>query len=137
RALLQLRMHGMDVLPVPMEADGMAVDALAAACAGGRVPRLLYTIPNFQNPSGATLGLEKRRALVELAQRYGILILEDDPYGALRFDGAPLPGLFELGGPDRVIFTSSFSKTVAPGLRVGFLVAPPHVAGRLVEAASR
>ena len=137
RALLQLRMHGMDVLPVPMEADGMDVDVLAAACAEGRVPRLLYTIPNFQNPSGATLGLEKRTALIELAERYGILILEDDPYGALRFEGEPLPGLFELGGPERVIFTSSFSKTVAPGLRVGFLVAPEHVADRLVAAASR
>jgi DNA-binding transcriptional MocR family regulator len=137
RALLQLTIHGLDVLPVPMEADGMAVDVLAAACAEGRVPRLVYTIPNFQNPSGATMGLEKRRALVELAERHGILILEDDPYGALRFEGEPLPGLFELGGPERVIFTSSFSKTVAPGLRVGFLVAPEHLADRLAKAASR
>jgi DNA-binding transcriptional MocR family regulator len=137
RALLQLRRHGIEVLPVPMEADGMAVDVLEAACAAGRVPRLVYTIPNFQNPSGATLGLEKRRALVELAERHDILILEDDPYGALRFEGEPLPGLFELGGPDRVIFTSSFSKTVAPGLRVGFLVASARVAERLAAAASR
>jgi DNA-binding transcriptional MocR family regulator len=137
RALLQLRLHGMEALPVPMEADGMAVDALEAACAAGRAPRLLYTIPNFQNPSGATLGLEKRRALVELAERYEFLILEDDPYGALRFEGEALPGLFELAGPERVIFTSSFSKTVAPGLRVGFLVAPDPVAGRLAAAASR
>src|SRR5207244_4233151 len=78
RALLQLRMHRMDVLPVPVEADGMAVDVLADACAEGRIPRLVYTIPNFQNPSGATLGLEKRQALIELAERYGFLILEDD-----------------------------------------------------------
>jgi DNA-binding transcriptional MocR family regulator len=137
RALLQLRLHGMEVLPVPMEADGLSVDALEEACALGRVPRLLYTIPNFQNPSGATLGAQKRAALVALAERYGFWILEDDPYGLLRFEGEALPGLLELAGPERVIFTSSFSKTVAPGLRVGYLVMPPDIAARVVAEASR
>ena len=75
RALLQLNLHGMDVLPVPVEDDGLDVDALAASCAAGRVPRLIYTIPNFQNPSGATISLEKRRALVEVCERHDILIL--------------------------------------------------------------
>jgi 2-aminoadipate transaminase len=137
RALLQVREHRLEVLPVPMEADGMDVDALAAACGAGRVPRLLYTIPNFQNPAGATLSLEKRRALAALAERHGFTILEDDPYGRLRFEGEHLPGLFELAGPERVIFTSSFSKTVAPGLRIGYLVAPPELAAGLAAIASR
>jgi DNA-binding transcriptional MocR family regulator len=137
RALLQLRLHGMEILPLPVGDDGMDVDALRSACEAGRVPRLLYTIPNFQNPSGATLSADKRRALVEVCDEHGVLVLEDDPYGKLRFEGEALPGLYELAAPGRVIFTSSFSKTIAPGLRVGYLVAPPEVAGRLAAAASR
>ena len=137
RALLQLRLHGVEVLPIPVEDDGMDVAALEQACAQGRVPRLLYTIPNFQNPSGATLSAAKRAALAEVCDRFGILVLEDDPYGKLRFEGEALPGLFEAEGLDRVIFTSSFSKTVAPGLRVGYLVAPPDLSARLAAAASR
>ena len=137
RALLQLRLHGMEILPLEVEDDGMDVEALRAACAAGRVPKLLYTIPNFQNPSGATMAAGKRRALVDVCDEHGVLILEDDPYGRLRFEGEPLPGLAELAQPGRVIFTSSFSKTVAPGLRVGYMVSPPDVAGRLAAAASR
>lgn len=137
RALLQLRLHDMQVLPIAVDDDGMDVEALAAACAAGRVPRLLYTIPNFQNPSGATLSAEKRRRMLEIADEHDILILEDDPYGKLRFEGEHLPGLFEQAAPGRVIFTSSFSKTVSPGLRVGYLVAPPEIAATLAGAASR
>jgi 2-aminoadipate transaminase len=137
RALLQLRLHGMEILPVPVEDDGIDVEALRSACAAGRVPRLLYTIPNFQNPSGATMSADKRRALVTLCEEHGVLLLEDDPYGKLRFEGEALPGLAELAEPGRAIFTSSFSKTVAPGLRVGYMVSPPDVAGRLAAAASR
>ena len=137
RALLQLRLHGMDVLPLEVEDDGMDVEALAEACAAGRVPRLLYTIPNFQNPSGATLSEAKRRRLIEIAEQHDILVLEDDPYGRLRFEGQSLPGLFELAPAGRVIFTSSFSKTVAPGLRVGYLISPADVAAKLAAAASQ
>lgn len=137
RALLQLEGHGMRVLPLPVAEDGLDVDMLAAACARGDVPKLLYTIPNFQNPSGATLGEAKRVALLELADRYDIRILEDDPYGRLRFEGAALEGLFERSGPERTMFTSSFSKTVAPGLRVGYIVAPRDVADRLAAIANR
>jgi 2-aminoadipate transaminase len=137
RALLQLRLHGMDVLPIPVGADGMDVDVLAEACAAGRVPRLLYTIPNFQNPSGATLSAERRARLIEVCERHDILILEDDPYGRLRFEGEPIPGLAATAPAGRVIFTSSFSKTVAPGLRVGYLVSPPAIARDLAAAASR
>lgn len=137
RALLQLRLHGMDVLPIPVDDDGMDVAALGKACAAGRVPKLIYTIPNFQNPSGATLSAQRRRELVEVCERHDILILEDDPYGRLRFEGEPIPGLATIAPPGRVIFTSSFSKTVAPGLRVGYLVSPADLAGRLAAAASR
>ena len=137
RALLQATLHGVDVLPVPVGDDGLDVDVLAAACAAGRVPKVLYTIPNFQNPSGATISLEKRQALVTLAEQYNFLILEDDPYGLLRFEGEHLPSIESLGGTERVIFTSSFSKTVAPGLRVGYIVAPAAIASGLVAAASR
>ena len=137
RALLQAKLHWVDVLPVPVEDDGLDVDVLADACAAGRIPKLLYMIPNFQNPSGATISLEKRRAVVELAERYNFLILEDDPYGLLRFEGEHLPSIESLGGTDRVIFTSSYSKTVAPGLRVGYLVAPAGIAAGLVAVASR
>ncbi len=137
RALLQLRLHDMAILPIPVDDDGMVVDALAEACAAGRIPKLVYTIPNFQNPSGATLSAERRRVLVEVCDRYDILILEDDPYGKLRFEGDPIPGIAEIAAPGRVIFTSSFSKTVAPGLRVGYLVSPPAMAATLAAAASR
>ena len=137
RALLQATLHGVEILSVPVGDDGLEVEELAAACASGRVPKLVYTIPNFQNPSGATLSLEKRKALVALAEHYDFLILEDDPYGLLRFEGAHLPSIESLGGNERVIFTSSFSKTVAPGLRVGYIVAPSAIAAGLVAAASR
>jgi 2-aminoadipate transaminase len=137
RALLQLRLHGMQVLPVGVQTDGLDIDALAAACAAGRVPKLLYTIPNFQNPSGATLSADKRTALLELVDRYGFWVLEDDPYGKLRFEGDAITGLFAAHQGDKVMFTSSFSKTVAPGLRVGYIVAPKDVAATLAAAASR
>ncbi len=137
RALLQARRHGMEILAIPMEADGMDVDALAAACAAGRVPRLVYTIPNFHNPAGTTISLEKRRALVALAEQHGFWILEDDPYGRLRFEGEALPAIYGIGGPERVMFSSSFSKTLAPGLRVGYLIAPPDLIASLTTRANQ
>jgi 2-aminoadipate transaminase len=137
RALLQAKLHGIEVLPIPVEPDGLSTDALAAACAAGQVPKMVYVIPNFQNPSGATISLAKRHALVALANQYGFWILEDDPYGRLRFEGEHLPSLYSLGGPKRVIFTSSFSKTLAPGLRVGYIVAPKAIVSQLVATANR
>lgn len=137
RALLQLGLHGMEILPLTVEEDGLDVDALASACAAGRVPKMLYTIPNFQNPSGATLGEEKRAALVGLADRYGIMLVEDDPYGRLRFEGESLASLFSRTGAERTLFTSSFSKTVAPGLRVGYMVTTREIADGLAAIANR
>jgi DNA-binding transcriptional MocR family regulator len=96
---------------------------LEGALAGGPKPAFLYTIPTFQNPSGRTLSLERRRRVVELAREHELLVVEDDPYGLVRFDGEPVPTLFSLD-PDRVVYTSSFSKTVAPGVRVGYFILP-------------
>src|SRR5438105_2352358 len=124
RPLRLLAARGADVTAVAMDEEGLELDALAAALANGPKPAFLYTIPTFQNPSGRTLSAERRQALVELARRHDLLILEDDPYGLVRFDGAPLPTLFELDGGERVVYSSSFSKTIAPGLRVGYFVLP-------------
>jgi 2-aminoadipate transaminase len=95
----------------------------------------LYTIPNFQNPSGRTLSMERRELLANRA-RDGLLVLEDDPYGLIRFEGEPLPTVFELARGENVAYSSSFSKTVAPGLRVGYLVLPAALAERVVAAAT-
>jgi DNA-binding transcriptional MocR family regulator len=95
----------------------------------------LYTIPTFQNPTGRTLPLERRERLAELAKG-GLLVLEDDPYGLVRFDGEALPTVFELAKGENVVYSSSFSKTVAPGLRVGYFVAPDGLADDVVAAAT-
>src|SRR5207253_1313819 len=88
----------------------------------------LYTIPTFQNPSGRTLSLERRLRIAELARERQLLVLEDDPYGLVRYDGEPLPSVFDLADGDQIAYCSSFSKTVAPGLRVGWFVLPPRLA---------
>ena len=126
RSILLLRRLGAEIVGVPVDGDGMVVEALEEALADG-VPALVYTIPNFQNPSGATLSEVRRRALCELAVRHGFTVLEDDPYGLLRWAGASLPSLFALA-PDHVVTMSSFTKTVAPGLRVGYAIAAPALA---------
>jgi 2-aminoadipate transaminase len=105
---------------------------------------LIYSLPTFQNPTGATLSLERRHHLIELAARYDVPIIEDDAYGQLRFDGDPLPSLLALAGPGssngsanyqgNVIYVSTFSKTLAPGLRLAWIVAPLEVIGKLVQA---
>jgi DNA-binding transcriptional MocR family regulator len=122
-----------DVVAVPQDERGLDVDALERVLGEGPAPAFLYTIPTFQNPSGRTLSLERRRRLVELVRDRDLLVLEDDPYGLVRFEGEPPPTLFELEGGRRVAYSSSFSKTVAPGVRVGYLVLPTELA-RAVEA---
>jgi 2-aminoadipate transaminase len=125
RTLLALRKLGAEIVPIALEADGIDVDALAAALADGLRPKLAHIIPNFQNPAGCTLSLEKRGPLLELARRYGFTIFEDDPYVELRFEGEQHPRMLELDeGGDAVVYASSFSKTVCPGIRVGYLVGP-------------
>jgi 2-aminoadipate transaminase len=125
-----------EMLEVPGDADGMDVEALAGLVAErGAAPKLIYTIPTFQNPSGTSLSLERRERLIELASVWGAVILEDDPYSLLRFEGEALPSLRELGeGRARVIGVHTFSKILAPGLRVGWVLAEPEVIGRMVDA---
>ena len=124
RPLKILRGLGAEIDAVPMDDEGLEPEAVEQALAAGPRPAFLYTIPTFQNPSGRTLSLERRRRLVDLARKHDLLIVEDDPYGLVRFDGEPVPTLFSLD-QDRVVYTSSFSKTVAPGVRVGYFILPP------------
>ena len=124
--------YGADVTHVPMDDDGMREDLLEEAyhrlAAEGRPPKILYTIPNFQNPAGVTMSRERRERLVEFAHRVGLLIIEDNPYGQIRFEGDPLPTLYELDdGAGWVVYLGTFSKILAPGVRVGWAVAPPQV----------
>jgi len=128
RPLKILARDGADVVPLAMDDEGLDLDALEAELAKGGPVSFLYTIPTFQNPSGRTIGTERRRRLVEIAAAHDLPILEDDPYGRVRYDGQPLPSIHELEGGERVTFTSSFSKTVAPGLRIGYFVVPQALA---------
>lgn len=119
-----------EYLTVASDEDGLLPGSLEAVLK--RSPKLVYVIPNFDNPRGTTMSLERRRNLIESADRYGVLIFEDDPYGQLRFEGEPLPSLFELA-PDRVVYSSTLSKTVAPGLRIAWLVAAPELLEQLTR----
>jgi 2-aminoadipate transaminase len=129
RTLTILGRLGADVEAVPMDDEGVDLDGLAAALDRGPRPAFVYTIPTFQNPSGRTLGLGRRRGLVALVRERGVTLLEDDPYRLVRFDGEPLTTMHELAGGEGVVHASSFSKTVAPGLRVGYAVLPPELVG--------
>jgi 2-aminoadipate transaminase len=129
RSLSILRKLGAEVEQVELADDGLDVDALAGSLRTGDV---VYTIPTFQNPSGRTLSLENRRRLLDLAAERGAFIFEDDPYGMLRFEGEPIPRLFELSG-GTTIFLSSFSKTVAPGIRTGYLILPEDLVSPIEE----
>jgi DNA-binding transcriptional MocR family regulator len=124
RTLLALRELGAELLAIPLQADGIDVEALAQALEAGARPKLAHIIPNFQNPAGYTLSEAKRRRLLELAGTYDFVIFEDDPYVELRFEGEHVPTMLSMDGADRVVYASSFSKTVCPGIRVGYLVGP-------------
>jgi 2-aminoadipate transaminase len=135
RTLLSLRGRGADVRMVELEPDGIDVAALERVLAAGLEPKLAHIIPNFKNPAGYTLSMEKRERLVELARGHGFTIFEDDPYVALRFEGEALPTMLSLDG-DNVVYASSFSKTVCPGIRVGYLVGPQELIGRIAKIAT-
>ncbi len=136
RTLLALRALGAEILAIPLEADGIDVDALEIALQEGARPKLAHIIPNFQNPAGCTLSLEKRRKLLALAAEHGFTIFEDDPYVELRFEGESLPTMLSMDEADRVVYASSFSKTVCPGIRVGYLVGPADVIGAIRKLAT-
>jgi 2-aminoadipate transaminase len=128
--------YGADLLEIPVDDDGMDVDELERLiAAAGRTPKAIYTIPTFQNPSGVTLSLPRRLRLLELARDWGAMVIDDDPYGLLRFEGEPLPTLRELGRGDPLVFSvRTFSKIVAPGLRVGWVDTVPELQPLLINA---
>ena len=132
-AIMAFRGFEAEVVAVALDEDGLRVDELDALLAGGLRPKLLYTIPEFQNPAGVTLLLERRHALVELARRYGFLIVEDVAYRELSFDGTALPSLWSLA-PDAVVQTGTTSKTFFPGVRLGWAVGPQEVVTQLTAA---
>jgi DNA-binding transcriptional MocR family regulator len=137
-ALGVFRAYQCEVVHVPMDEEGLVpqalTDAIAAVAAQGKTPKLIYTIPSFHNPAGVTQGPNRRTAILDVALRHGILILEDDPYGLLAFDGAP-PRAIRADDADGVVYLGSFSKTIASGLRVGWALAPHGVREKLVLAA--
>lgn len=135
RTLLGLKERGAEITAIPLEDDGIDVAALRTALEGGLRPAFAHIIPNYQNPGGCSLSLEKRKELVALAEQYDFLIFEDDPYRDIRFRGELLPAMYELA-PERVVFACSFSKTVAPGVRTGYLVGQPELIAKIVRRAT-
>ena len=135
--------YGAEYVTVPSDKNGMQTEALETTLRTG--PKLIYALPNFQNPTGVTMALERRRQLVGIADKYGVPIIEDDPYGQLRFEGTPLPTVYEsdfryqaetpnLDPKGNVIYLSTFSKILAPGIRLAWVIAPENVITKLVQA---
>jgi 2-aminoadipate transaminase len=136
RPLKILAREGAEIVALEMDEEGLDPDALAAELRRrSDRPSFLYTIPTFQNPSGRTLSPERRTRLVEVVREYGLAVLEDDPYGLVRFEGDAPASLLELEGGELVTYTSSFSKTVAPGVRTGYFVLPESEAAAFEERA--
>lgn len=123
-ALDVFKSYGANLVSVEMDEDGMKLDMLEEALQANPNTKLIYTIPTFQNPTGRTLSLERRKKLAQLAVEYDVLVLEDNPYGAVRFEGEALPAVRSFDETGHVIYTSTFSKILAPGLRLGWVVAP-------------
>jgi DNA-binding transcriptional MocR family regulator len=134
RTLLNLRERGARVHAVTVQPDGVDTDELRKLLESGVRPKLAHIIPNFHNPAGVTLSAAKRQALLDLAAEYDFTIFEDDPYIDIRFRGERLPTMLSLDGQDRVVRAGSFTKTVCPGVRVGYLVGP---AGLIADIAAR
>ena len=132
-ALMAFDRYEAVIEAIAMDEHGLSVDALEEALAGGLAPKLLYVIPEFQNPTGRTLPLERREALVELCRRYGVLVLEDVAYREISFDGSALPTLWSLG-PDVVVQAGTFSKIFCPGVRLGWAAGPSEVVAQLAAA---
>ncbi len=128
------RSCGYNTVGVPIEEDGMNVAALEETIKNTPNAKLLYIIPTFQNPAGITTSLEKRKAIYEVCKKYGLMILEDNPYGELRFAGTEIPTIKSFDTEGLVIYCSSFSKILSAGMRVGFVVAPEEVAAKMVVA---
>ena len=138
--LQQMRRFRADIRGVACDAEGMLPAVLEQviqqAISEGKPPKFIYTVPTFHNPQGWTMSLARRKAMVALAQQYDVPILEDDCYWDLRYDGGDVPSLHALDGTGRVIYVSSFSKVIAPGMRLGYMAAPPDLLARAVAAKS-
>ncbi len=126
------RSYGANLVGVEVEHDGMNIEKLKEAIKNTPNVKLIYTIPNFQNPSGVTMSIEKRKALYEIARDNGIFIIEDNPYGELTFDGVKLPTIKSMDEAGVVLYSGSFSKILAPGLRLGYLIAPKNFTEKVV-----
>lgn len=133
-ALNAFRTYKTRLRGVPMDEDGMNTDALEEVLKSEPRAKLIYTIPTFQNPMGVTMSLEKRKKVYELAKKYGVVILEDNPYGELRFAGEDIPSIKSFDTDGIVVYCGSFSKILSPGMRMGFVSAPAEIAAKLVVA---
>ena len=130
-ALNAFRTYKTRLRGVPMDDDGMNTDALEEVLKSEPRAKLIYTIPTFQNPMGVTMSLEKRKKVYELAKKYGVVILEDNPYGELRFAGEDLPSIKSFDTDGIVVYCGSFSKILSPGMRMGFVSAPAEIAAKM------
>jgi DNA-binding transcriptional MocR family regulator len=135
RTLLLLQQAGADIVGARLESDGVDPSEIESACAQGEV-KLVHVIPNFHNPAGCTLSMEKRAALVKLAAESGFALFEDDPYRLIYFDEAQGSTMLDMDAADRVLHASSFSKSVSPGVRVGYLVGPTEQIAALAKTAN-
>lgn len=131
-SLNAFRSYEANLVGLPIEPDGVSISALEEALQTNKNIKYFYTIPNFQNPSGVTMSLAKRRQVYELCRKYHVLILEDNPYGDLRFAGEDVPAIKTLDHDGIVVYVGSFSKVVAPGIRVGYVSAPEELVGKMV-----
>ena len=140
-ALQALNVYGAEYISIPTDEEGMITSELEKSLRSS--PKFIYVLPNFQNPTGVTLSFERRLQLIELSEKYGVPIIEDDPYGQLRFEGDNLPAIEVLDSQTRaqdgcysgnVIYTSTFSKTLSPGIRLAWVIAPPQVIHKLIMA---
>lgn len=131
-SLNAFRSYGVKLVGVPTDEDGILPERLEAALTANPKTKFLYTIPNFQNPTGNTTTLERRRAILELCEKHSVYILEDNPYGDLRFAGEPVPSFKELDKNSVVLYAGTFSKTLAPGLRVGYLCGSSEIVQKAV-----
>lgn len=131
-SLNAFKSYHVNLAGVPMDNDGMDLEKLEETLKTAHNPKLIYIIPNFQNPTGLCTSLEKRKAIYELAKKYGVMILEDNPYGDTRFTGENIPAIKSMDTEGLVIYSGTFSKTLSPGLRVGFVSAPKPVISKIV-----
>lgn len=134
-AYISVRNVGGVAIGIPMDEDGMLPEELEKAAAGGK-GKYIYLIPNFQNPTGRTMSLERRRAIYKIAQKYNLIIYEDDPYGDVRFSGEDVPTFKSIDGDNRVLYVGSFSKTLSAGLRVGYIYGPTQLIDKLAAVRS-